>query len=90
VDPLLVLDNSVVDDCDLARLRHMRVRVHVVRLSMGGPAGVRDPIVRRGLGQLFPFDQIAQVGDLARRLLDQEPDISVVHAYTRAVVATVL
>ena len=64
-----VLDDPVVDDGDRAGAVHVRVGVEVVRASVGCPAGMReaDAGVRR------PVEEgRAEVGELARPLLDEE------------------
>ncbi len=68
-----VLDDAVVDDRDLAVEGDVRVRVDVVRPTVGGPAGVPD--AGRAGEPVAPVDLDLgeEVGELARLLLDLEP-----------------
>ena len=82
----VVLDDTVVNQSDIARLRAMGMGVHLVRLAVGGPAGVRNAdvtadILRRSEG--------LQIGDLALSFIYVEFVGLVEECHTSAVVATV-
>ena len=81
-----VFDDPVVDHGDAVLCVGVRVRVGVVRLAVGGPAGVAD--ADRGLG-LLRVELVPQVLHAAGRLGDLQP-AAVDDGDARRVVAPVL
>jgi hypothetical protein len=85
-DGAVILDDPVVHHGQLARAVRMGMGVHVRRLPMRRPAGVRntDAAVEGGLRQ-----PALQAGDLALGLVDSEgPPVD--HRHARRVVAAIL
>ena len=70
----VVLDDAVVDQRDVSGLVEMRVGIGLGGWSVGGPAGVGDAgaASAEALGRLFPAGLLAQRGDLARGLGDDD------------------
>ena len=82
----VVLDDAVMDQGQVARLRAVRVGVHLVRLAVGGPAGVGDADMA---AHVFGSGKGLQVGDLAFSFVNIQFVGLVEQRHTSAVVATI-
>ena len=82
-----VLDDPVVDQGEVPRPGEVRVRIGVVGLAMGGPAGMADA---DRAGTVFPVQERFQVRYLALAFVDVQAAARVDHRHAGAVIAPVL
>ena len=83
----VVLDDAVVDDGQIARLRIMGVRIAARRLAVGSPAGVGNA---DGAADVLVGAILAEVVNLALRLIDIQLALAVDKRHACRVVATIL
>ena len=82
----IVLNDAVMDYCQLLRLRKMGMRIHLVRFPVGCPAGVRNADMAADILVLGKF---LQFGDLTLRLIDVKLSVRIYQRHAGTVIASV-